>query len=420
MRKEAKRSGNKQRVTLIVCVDRDNDLGRKAKIEGPIIGRDKNIKAAEKLALADPTESDANCLFAAVKKYDELKDRIQNLEIVTLTGHGKAGFKSDQKINEQLDMLEKKYKIDGFILVTDGAEDDQVLPILQSRAKILSKEVIIVRQAKPVESMYYTIRDALKDPYLARIVFGIPGAIALFYALTQLFNMQSLFIQGISFIVGFYLLMKGLGIELKMHAAYEKTLSMISPQRASFPIYVGSMFLLIFGLYTGFQNAFFGAAEQNALTTYIRALQSTYLFIAMAAILVFVGRIADSLQIKKAILLRKYALYAISTLTIWIILDSATLVFLREADLNFFLFSVLISFAILLIAFKIFDALDITRKATKLLIGLPVYSASGQWLGKVVAIDRHKNLIMFSKDNTEDVNKESKFKLVGNRVVIAS
>ena len=57
---------------LVICVDRDNDLGKKAGVKGPVIGREKNLEAASKLALADPTESDANSIFAAVKKYDEV------------------------------------------------------------------------------------------------------------------------------------------------------------------------------------------------------------------------------------------------------------------------------------------------------------------------------------------------------------
>ena len=58
---------------LVVCVDRDNDLGRKTTVQGPVIGRENNLKAASKLALADPSEADANCMFAAVRKFDELK-----------------------------------------------------------------------------------------------------------------------------------------------------------------------------------------------------------------------------------------------------------------------------------------------------------------------------------------------------------
>ena len=38
---------------LVLCVDRDNDLFEKAKVHGPIIGREENLNAATKLALID-------------------------------------------------------------------------------------------------------------------------------------------------------------------------------------------------------------------------------------------------------------------------------------------------------------------------------------------------------------------------------
>ncbi|MGI0085159.1 MAG: DUF373 family protein, partial [Nitrososphaerales archaeon] len=57
--------------TLIICVDRDNDVGLKTGIKTPILGKDACLHAASALALADPEEADANTIFAAVKQYDE-------------------------------------------------------------------------------------------------------------------------------------------------------------------------------------------------------------------------------------------------------------------------------------------------------------------------------------------------------------
>ena len=39
---------------LILCVDRDDDLGVKTKIKTPILGRKENLEAAVALALKDP------------------------------------------------------------------------------------------------------------------------------------------------------------------------------------------------------------------------------------------------------------------------------------------------------------------------------------------------------------------------------
>jgi putative membrane protein len=57
---------------LVICIDRDDDIGRKTKISGPVIGIEKNIKAAEALALADPADTDLNAIFGAVKIAKEI------------------------------------------------------------------------------------------------------------------------------------------------------------------------------------------------------------------------------------------------------------------------------------------------------------------------------------------------------------
>ena len=58
---------------LVLCVDSDDDLGVKAGIKTPILGRDENINSALSLALKDPEEPDANAIFEAVRIYDRLR-----------------------------------------------------------------------------------------------------------------------------------------------------------------------------------------------------------------------------------------------------------------------------------------------------------------------------------------------------------
>ena len=36
---------------LIICIDRDNDIGDKAQEQTPVIGREKNLKTAQKLGI---------------------------------------------------------------------------------------------------------------------------------------------------------------------------------------------------------------------------------------------------------------------------------------------------------------------------------------------------------------------------------
>ena len=389
---------------LVICVDRDNDLGKKAGVKGPVIGRENNLEAASKLALADPTESDANSIFAAVKKFDEVKKNIKNAQVATITGHSKAGFQSDKELNRQIDVVLSKFKAEGFVLVTDGAEDDQIIPILQSRAKIVSKETVIIKQAQQIESAFFTIKEAVKDPYIARIVFGIPAILLLAY-----FALGTMSFQIIALVFGVYLLMKGFGIEEPLIDIFRRGTGNISVQRSSFPFYIGSIFIAAFGVITAY-NLYLTMQFSDPLLDAARIIQATYLFIALAAISVVIGRCIDVVHLKKAFLLRKYLLTGISVILFWWILNTATLVLLREVDLNVFLVTILGSFVVLLISFRLSEVLDIREKVTKLLIGVPIYSTNGTWMGRVKAVDKKKKSITYVKSETNKSIELSKKK----------
>ena len=65
---------SKESNILILAVDIDNDLYRKTKISGPLMGRVQNLSGASQLALADPEDSDSNTMFYAVHLNDKMKE----------------------------------------------------------------------------------------------------------------------------------------------------------------------------------------------------------------------------------------------------------------------------------------------------------------------------------------------------------
>ena len=79
---------------LVLCVDRDDDIGQKTGVTGPVIGREACLDTASRLALADPQESDANAIYQAVRMLDELKKNHQ-AEVAILTGHQNVGLQSE-------------------------------------------------------------------------------------------------------------------------------------------------------------------------------------------------------------------------------------------------------------------------------------------------------------------------------------
>ncbi|HSD59076.1 MAG TPA: DUF373 family protein, partial [Methanotrichaceae archaeon] len=149
---------------LVLCIDRDNDLGRKADIESPVIGRSANIDAALRLATADPEDSDINTIFGGIKVLDELLASGQKAEIASLAGDVKIGLTSDGKLTAQLEDLIERLKPAGVVVVSDGAEDEAILPIIQSRVKVNGVRRVLVKQSPNLESTYYLLKQVFTDP----------------------------------------------------------------------------------------------------------------------------------------------------------------------------------------------------------------------------------------------------------------
>ena len=137
--------------TLILNIDRDDDFGRKGQVKSPIIGAQNNLDAANKLGMADPEDSDVNAIFYALSIYESLKKEGKDVEIATLCGDISVGVKSDQRLAEQLEQVLKETNAQEAILISDGAEDEYILPIIQSRLKINSVQRVNVKQSKQLE-----------------------------------------------------------------------------------------------------------------------------------------------------------------------------------------------------------------------------------------------------------------------------
>lgn len=172
--------------TLVLNIDRDNDFGDKAGIVGPLVGYTECYNAAMKLVSIDPEDSDSNALFGAAKHYEDLIKRGEDVELALVTGDQNVGEKSDEIIGKQLDEVLSMGKYDNLILVTDGAEDDFVIPLITSRIKIRYVKHIIVRHNQDIESLYYYIVRALNDKKVVNKIIIPFGLVFLTYGIVSL------------------------------------------------------------------------------------------------------------------------------------------------------------------------------------------------------------------------------------------
>jgi len=201
---------------LVLVIDEDDDLGFKAGVKSPVVGRTENYDAALKLIMADPEDADANAMFAAINLYDVLlKNPINELEIVTITGKKGGGMESDIKIGRELDSVLSQYPADRCIIVTDGPLSQSILSVVGSRIKIDSVKTIVVKQSQSVEQTWLLLgrylRMAIFDVEYAKYVLGIPGILLFIVGILYSFNLLNLPI--ILSIIGLAFLIRGFGID---------------------------------------------------------------------------------------------------------------------------------------------------------------------------------------------------------------
>ncbi len=243
---------SKERI-LILNVDRDDDLGEKTGIRGPVLGREAVINAASKLALADPTDSDSNAMFEAARLHDKMGDK-HDTEVAVLTGDRSVGVESDMNISKQLDKVLKKTKPDYALMVTDGSEDEHVIPIIQSKIPILSVNRVVIRQAEQLESSYFKIKDfieeSLENPKYTRLIFGLPAIALILYALFGLEGWR--FILGI---FGVYLFFRGFRLDNYVLAGIDELKVSLTKRRFAFFTYLVGILIAILATYRGYEAA---------------------------------------------------------------------------------------------------------------------------------------------------------------------
>jgi putative membrane protein len=201
---------------LVLCVDLDDDLGRKTGMETPVVGREEVRKAAVALAIADPEDSDVNVLFEGLHLVETIDD--ETVEVAAVTGIDGREVEANRKVGEEVDRVLAELDTGEdvrAIVVTDGAQDESVLPVIRSRVAIDGVQRVVVRQAQDLESMYYTIKQVLDDPETRGTILVPLGILLLIYPLTILANFVGLpgTVFGLaSGLLGLYLLARGFGV----------------------------------------------------------------------------------------------------------------------------------------------------------------------------------------------------------------
>lgn len=177
---------------LVICVDRDNDIGEKAGIMTPVIGRDACIDAAQRFALEDPEDADSNSMFSAIKTYEDLVSKGYQVEVVIVAGIKERGVQADEKILIEIKKILEVFSANGAVIVSDGEDDESVIPVIQNVLPVVSVQRVIMKVSRSVEYSYAVFGKYLKmlayDSKYSKFFLGVPGILLLIGGIATIFG----------------------------------------------------------------------------------------------------------------------------------------------------------------------------------------------------------------------------------------
>jgi len=177
---------------LVICVDRDNDIGEKAGIITPVIGRNACIDAAQRLALEDPEDADSNSMFSAIKTYEDLISKGYQVEVVIVAGIKERGVQADEKILAEIKKILEVFSANGAVIVSDGEDDESVIPVIQNVLPVVSVQRVVMKVSRSVEYSYAVFGKYLKmlayDSKYSKFFLGVPGILLLIGGVATFFG----------------------------------------------------------------------------------------------------------------------------------------------------------------------------------------------------------------------------------------
>ncbi|MFB6106922.1 MAG: DUF373 family protein [Halobacteriaceae archaeon] len=287
---------------LVLCVDLDDDLGAKTGMRTPVVGRDAVQDAAVALATADPEDSDANVLFEGLHVHDDVAASEESVEVAAVTGAPGDEVAASRALGAEVDEVLAGLTTAEHVravVVTDGAQDESVLPAIRSRVTVDGVRRVVVRQAQNLESMYYTIKQVLDDPETRGTILVPLGILLLIYPLSVLADLAGVpgvWVIGLtSALLGLYALFRGLALDQAVAETAGRVRDAVYTGRVTIITYVVAAALLVIGGVAGMDSlSQIQAGEAPDAPTVVAALvHGAVVWFTAAGLTSSLGQITD-------------------------------------------------------------------------------------------------------------------------------
>jgi putative membrane protein len=281
--------------TLVLCVDRSGDIGRAAGLETPVVGWEAVRSVVTDVGLDDPEDSRVNCVLEALRVARDLRDDREETVLAVVSGGGDSIVGADRSLSAQIDDLVAEHDPDAAVVVIDSANDERVVPVIESRIRVDSVDRVIVRQAHDIESTYYLLKQFLADEELRSTVLVPLGAMLLVVPVLLTQFSTAVAMAGLASVLGAALLYKGLAVDELLSEIPERVRSGLYSGRVSVVTYAVSVGLALVGAFLGALAVTPRAGPESAVVGAMQFVYSAVPWLALAALTASAGRLLDEL-----------------------------------------------------------------------------------------------------------------------------
>jgi putative membrane protein len=280
--------------TLVLCVDRTDDIGRKTGLETPVAGWEAVRSLVTEVGLADPEDSGVNCILESLRVARDLRDEREEAVVAVVSGGGESIVGADRSVARQLDRLVEEYDPDSAVVVIDSAEDERLVPVVESRMRVDSVDRVVVRQARDIESTYYLLKQFLADEELRTTVLVPLGAALLALPLMLQWGLDPAFaLATLAALLGAVLLYKGLAVDEYLADLPEAVRAALYSGQVSVVTYVAAGGLALVGLFLGALEV--SAPDEGVVVPTMQLVYYSVPWLALAALTASAGRLLDEL-----------------------------------------------------------------------------------------------------------------------------
>ena len=278
--------------TLVLCVDRADDIGRTVGVSMPVDGWDAVRSLVTEVGLADPEDSTVNCLLEALRVTRDLRSDDEDAIVAVVSGSGDSAVNADRSVAAQVDDLLARYAPDSAIIVTDSADDERLVPIVESRLPVDSVDRVVVRQARDIESTYYLLKQFLADEELRSTVL-VPLGIGLLLLPVLLVRFSfGVALAGLASLLGAAILYKGLAVDAHLARLPDQIRDALYSGQVSVVTYAVAGGLALVGIFLG-GLAVSPVTDGAVLVPVMQFFYSSIPWLALAALTASAGRLLD-------------------------------------------------------------------------------------------------------------------------------